>query len=101
MSALQLALAIAPPLVGLATLAAGYYYYRQANRRNQLRISVVSQSLLGDDPSQLRQVLTVRSNDQMVENPYFVTVSLTNDGPKDIRSTDFENGKPLRIQLPE
>jgi hypothetical protein len=80
-------------------------YFLQAKRRdqlrihNKLRIEAEYQSLPGG-AAQLQRSLTIRYNDQPIQNLYFVTVSLANDGPKDIRSADFENGAPLRIQLP-
>jgi hypothetical protein len=99
MSVLGLTLGIASPVIGVSGLGAGYYYFWQGKRRNRLKIEVEYQSLLGG-AAQLHQGLTIRYNDQPINSPYFVAVSLTNDGPKDIRSPDFENGAPLRIQLP-
>lgn len=85
--------------IGVAGLGTGYYYFWQGKRRNQLKIKVDFQSLLGGN-AQLGQKLTILCNDEPIAEPYFVTVFLTNDGPKDIRSDDFENGKSLRIHLP-
>jgi hypothetical protein len=89
MGALEVASLIAGPVIGVAGLGSGGYYFWHANRRNQLRIKVEPQSLLGGNSL---PGLTIRYDDQPVHNPYLVRVSLTNDGPKDIRSTDFENG---------
>jgi hypothetical protein len=85
-------------VIGAGGLGAGYYYFWQGKRRNQLKISFTSQSLLGDDPS-VRAKVSVRCDEQPINEPNLVTVSLVCLGPKDIRADDFENGRPLRIQL--
>ncbi len=95
---LELVGGIAGPLVGVAGLGAGYYYYSQGRRRNQLIITVEAQSWGEPDP-QLSQGLLIRYDEQRINKPCFVTVSLTCAGPKDIVTTDFDSGKPLRIQL--
>jgi hypothetical protein len=80
-------------------LLAGGYYARQGRRRNELVVSVKSQPMIVERDTEAGSAVSLRYDDQVVDDPHLLTAVLECVGPKDITSADFDQGKPITIAL--
>ncbi len=68
--------------------------------RRQLTYCIISDvSLLAWAPDTAREIVQVRFRDQPVQFPRVLSVNLTARGRRDIRSSDFDQGKPLALDV--
>jgi hypothetical protein len=83
---------VAVVVVGVATILV----MLQGTRRRRLRYATPTVTpLLGTAPGLERSDLKITYDDQDLHDPHFLTIRLENPGSRDIRSTDFDKGKPL------
>jgi hypothetical protein len=88
------------PLLALASLLVGVHQYRQNKKRTGrtvLQVSVVSRPLWPFTARPAGAYLQVEGT--LVQNPYLVTIEIECLGPKDIKRSDFDDDRPLEIQL--
>lgn len=82
------------PLLSIAALGIGFYYFRVNRRRTQLRYTIST-----------RPVFSLKTNGPFtfdgaeVADPYEVWISFTPRGIKDITSSDFDGGAGLHLDL--
>lgn len=84
-------------IVGFATV---FVTYRVGATKRQLTYSMIEDTkLLGGVGSTTASDLKVLFSDQPVRNPHVVRVRLASRGRKDIRSEDFDQSRPLVLDV--
>ena len=85
-------------VLAVASIGAGAYYFAYGKRRRKLEISALKASLI-TATARRENNLKVSFNEHHVGDPNIVTIKITNIGPKDIASKDFDAEKPVKIGL--
>ena len=70
---------------------------RWGNRRALIAWVAESVSLLPEEAG--RDLIEVTYRSLPVKDPYLVTVVIANTGPRDLSSSSFDDGRPIRIHL--
>jgi hypothetical protein len=86
------------PIIGIVSILATAYYFRHSKRRKRLELDTKVTALLTADVHE-RDDLQVELDGRRVNDPYIVDLLIINTGHKDLASTDFDGGRPVRIRI--
>lgn len=86
------------PIIGIVSILATAYYFRHGKRRKRLELDTKVTALLTADVHE-RDDLQVELDGRRVNDPYIVDLLIVNTGHKDLASTDFDGGRPVRIRI--
>ncbi|MFG1817023.1 hypothetical protein ACGFIF_24920 [Kribbella sp. NPDC049174] len=90
--------------IGLAVAVAGgvptiWATRRWGTRRGRVQIELNTTSLLLMSGA-FKSDIEVRVGDQALRNPSLFTIVIRNIGPRDLASSQFDNGKPITARVP-
>ncbi|CPU02920.1 Uncharacterised protein [Mycobacteroides abscessus] len=85
-------------VIALISIGVTVYSFKYNKRRKTLQIDATTAALLTSDVNE-REGLRVELDGRTVNDPYILDFHISNIGPKDVASGDFDKEKPLSIFL--
>jgi hypothetical protein len=85
------------PALAIIGLVAGFYYFHANRRRTTVRFLVVAQRIISSKAA--HGSLEVAYDGKTIKDPYLINIEILNTGPKDVRSKDFDQDAPLRVEI--
>jgi hypothetical protein len=86
--------------VGVVAIIVAVLLWRFGTPRGLLEYSMpVSEALMGRSPHLKPDDIQLTVRGKPAKDPYLVTIRIVNNGHRDIRSDDFDDNKPLSINL--